>query len=98
MLSANPREMLASTVESTWMSVKRLFVDHGVSMAGPMIDAAVKSKLSEACLPLLHYMDEQRARHMVQAGAVIQEKSCSKNGAALFNAVMVQQSHANLWP
>jgi hypothetical protein len=42
-------------------------------------------------------MDEQRARHMVQAGAVIQEKSGSKNGAALFNAVKVRQSRALLW-
>lgn len=98
MLSASPREMLLLTVESTWMAVKCLFVVHEVSRAGPMFDAAVKPKLSEAGLPLLHYMDEHCARHVVRAGAVIQEQSCSKNGAALFNAVMVQQSHAHLWP
>jgi hypothetical protein len=48
MLSASPREMLALTVESTSMAFECLFVVHEVSRAGPILDAAVKPKLSEA--------------------------------------------------
>ena len=48
MLSANPGEMLALTVESASMAFECLFVVHEVSRAGPVLDAAVKPKLSEA--------------------------------------------------
>ncbi|MBD8544151.1 hypothetical protein IFT43_05760 [Oxalobacteraceae sp. CFBP 13708] len=89
MLTSSSREKLALAVESTWMVVKRLFVVPEASMAGPMLDAAVKPKLSEAGLPLLRYIVEQCARHAVQASAVIQEQSYSKDGGALVDAVVV---------
>jgi len=81
--------MVALTVESIRMAVKRLFVVHEVSM--------VKRKLSEAGLPLVHYMDEHCTRNVVQASVVIQEQSCSKNVATRFKAVMLQQRRALLW-